>query len=224
MGIKGAIRGIGTALTYAGQQGMEEQRQARRDAVIAEREEALIKLRAQLGEQSADADLGRKKELDTYTTNNDIRATGAKVAIAEPAQVRAEDRAEGRDVRQAHLKAKIDWELYDKKLSAEERSKIRLMEAEARAEGDSFDGSPIKDDESGTYVRLTKAGKVYDTGVKFVRTASDDDDDSILGGRSSTTAPAAPSTQRTAKPGSIIRDKDGRRMRMNDAGKWVPMG
>lgn len=222
MGIANAVRGIGTALTYAGQQGMEEQRQARRDAVINEREIALAKLRQSLGEQSADANLGRQKELDTFTTNNDIRAAERKVSIAEPAQERAEERAERRDERQDRRRATIEWNLYDKKLNAEERSKIRLMETEAKAKGDSFEGEPVKDDASGTYVRFTKTGRAYDTGVKFVRTATDDD--SIIGGRPSTAAPAAPSTQRTAKPGDIIRDGQGRRMRMNDQGKWVPMG
>lgn len=212
MGLKGAIRGIGTALTYAGQQGMEEQRQARRDAVIADREAAMVKLRAQLGEQSADADLTRKKALVTYSTNEEVRGKASELAAAAPYK-RDEARTK---MAIDDAKAEADFRRQIKQLEIQHGYKIseaqiesglqQTREAAARgervvAEGVDADGN----------VTVVYANNRTTRMVGLKPKPRGDDDDSILstpqtgrGGRPVLTRrpsgkPAAPSTERVVE-------------------------
>jgi hypothetical protein len=218
MGLKGAIRGIGTALTYAGQQGMAEQQQARRDQVLADREAALARLRAQLQEGAANSNLAREKELDTFRTNNNIRGKAAELQVAAPyreKEIKLQGEVQGQRDAQQHQYTISE---ITARASADEKMEINREARQARQKGDEF-VHWTEDGATGNVVGVTRTGRVWDSGIKYRTDKGRDDDDY----RPSTRAPEAPSTARVAKPGDIITDGRGRKMKMNASGKWVPM-
>jgi len=220
VGLKGAVRGIGAALTYAGQQGMEAQREAQRDKVLYDREVALAKLRAQLNEGAADSNLERQKALNADATNNRIREKAGELAAAAPyreKEIKLTAEAQGqRDAKQhQYTLAEITA-----RASAEESMEIKREARMAKQKGDEF-VHWTEDEATGNVVGVTRTGRVWDSGIKY-RTDKGGDDD-YRPARSSTKPPAAPNTARTAKPGDVIQDAQGRKMRMNENGKWVPV-
>lgn len=209
MNLRGAIGGIGEALTYTGQQGMAEQQQARRDQVLADRQMAIEALQQRNREQSADANLERQKKLDTWQTDNNTRGKVAELRAAAP--LRREEKVLEATI--DNEKAEADYRRDIAKL--EKQHGYRLSESQfesglqatrdAAARGERVVAEGIDGDGNVTVVyannRTTRM-----VGLKPKPSRSDDDDYQptgrggrpILTPRKSTAAPAAPNTAATA--------------------------
>lgn len=199
----------------------ENQEFDRRAEALQMREQAYARLNQTIRNEDADTNLKRTKSLTSFQTDEQIRGEATMLPAREAAQSRKESREEARDRAAEERRFKI-WQQQQNIELSHDKARI-LYQAETSASHRAGEEDPIThwdiDEQTGTKVGFTARGRVFDTGVKVPQKG--EQEPSWHSKTQPTSSPSTPSTSPT--PGTVITDAQGRRMRLNENGRWVPM-
>jgi hypothetical protein len=183
MGLRNAARGLGAALVYIGQQGMERQQREEADARLMAREQAMARLRQNIANE--DADIDQKRDLVTSDLRDDqlVGRRKSELAVEEPVRVAAEERTERRETRR-ETRQNREWDRRQQTEFDRWRQQHDITEDTTRARElwrreQGLDTEPVRyleSGETGTYVAVERDGTQRDTGIRYRERAGEDDD------------------------------------------------
>jgi hypothetical protein len=112
--LAGGLAGLGTAMTYIGQQGLKDQQDAAHDQALLDREEALKRLEIDAKREDRHNALADAKELSTYTTNEKVRGATAEARALQPIKQGEQDHASALRLKEADVAFDRDMKKLEK--------------------------------------------------------------------------------------------------------------
>lgn len=224
MGLRNAARGLGAALVFLGQQGMERQREEERDQRLMDRSAALARLNQTIANENADIDA--KRDLWTNEVRDDqlLGRRKGELAIQEPFEERESARTTQREIaretrenREWTRRNQVEFDRWRRQHSiTEDTERSReLWRHEQGLDPASRARRYLRDGNSGNYVAVDADGNQTDTGIAFPTSEEDDllglDGDEAPAPARRGGSPPAPNTRRTLSARPPARQPDGER-------------